>query len=351
MTKPASSMRAAVLLKPGQIQMQDRPVPSPGPDEILVRIACVGLCGSDIHYYRHGRIGEQIVKSPLCLGHEPAGFVTAVGSDVHGFEIGQLVACDPGRVCGWCTQCRTGYYNLCPIVKFLGTPPVEGVFQEYYLFHFSQCFSVPNGISPAAAALVEPFVTGFCVSRILAPVPAHSALVIGVGAIGLSCVNMARIYGATTIIALDKLDNRLALAAEQGATHTLNVTRGDALDFVREFTKGRGVDCIYEASGAGQEVADLFIQAAAINAQLALIGIPLDDYFPLLIHQARRRGLTIHNIRRFANCYAQVIQLLAAGRIDLDSWVTHRFALDQLPQAMELAGNYDDNVVKALIEM
>ena len=351
MTTPASSMRALVLLKPGQIQMEDRPVPSPGPDEILVRIACVGVCGSDIHYYRQGRIGEQIVKSPLCLGHECSGFVTAVGSEVHGFDVGELVACEPSRACGWCTQCRTGYYNLCRNVKFLGTPPVEGVFQEYYLFHFSQCFVVPDGISPAAAAMVEPFVTGFCSSRILRPVPSHTALIVGVGSIGLSCVNMARLYGATTVIALDKLDNRLALAAEQGATHTLNVTSDDPLDFIRKLTKGRGVDCVYEASGAGEEVAELVVQAAAINAQLALIGIPIDDYFPLLIHHARRRGLTIHNVRRFANCYPEVLRLLAAGRIDLDAWVTHRFALDQVPQAMELAGNYDDNVVKALIEM
>ncbi len=351
MTKSDSSMRAAVFLKPGQIQMQTRPIPSPSPDEILVRIASVGVCGSDIHYYRHGQISEQIIKSPQCLGHECSGFVAAVGSDVQGFQIGQLVACEPSRVCGWCSQCRTGYYNLCQNVKFLGTPPIEGVFQEYYLFHFSQCFPVPDGITPAAAAMVEPFVTGFCASRTLCPVPSHTALVIGVGAIGLACVNMARLYGATIIIALDKLDCRLALAAQQGATHTLNVTEGDPLDFVRQLTAGQGVDYVYEASGAGPEIADLFIQAATINAQLALIGIPLDDHFPMLIHLARRKGLTIHNVRRFANCYPQVLRLLAAGKIDLDSWVTHRYPLDRVAQAMELAGDYDDNVVKALIEM
>lgn len=351
MTKSDSSMRAAVLLKPGQIQMQTRPIPSPGPDEVLVRIAAVGVCGSDVHYYRHGRIGEQIITSPQCLGHECSGFVAALGSNVQGFEIDQLLACEPSRVCGWCAQCRTGHYNLCQNVKFLGTPPVDGVFQEYYLFHFSQCFAVPDSVSPAAAAMVEPFVTGFCAARIFAPEPTHTALVIGVGAIGLSCVNMARIYGATTIIALDKLENRLALAVDQGATHTLNVTKGDPLDFVRQLTAGQGVDCVYEASGAGQEIADLFIQAAALNAQLTLIGIPVEDHFPLLIHRARRKGLTIHNVRRFANCYPQVLGLLDAGKIDLDSWVTHRYPLDHAAQAMELAGNYDDNVVKALIEM
>ncbi len=344
-------MSAAVLLKPGQIQMQTRPIPSPGPDELLVRICSVGVCGSDIHYYRYGRIGEQIIQSPQCLGHEPSGFVTAVGSEVHGFEIGQLVACEPSRVCGWCIQCRTGHYNICPNVKFLGTPPVEGVFQEYYLFHFSQCFLVPDGISPAAVAMVEPFVTGFCASRTLCPVPGHTALVIGVGAIGLSCVNMARLYGATTIIALDKLDNRLTLAAQQGATHTFNVSHGSPLEFVRSITADQGADCIYEVSGAGSEVAELFIEAASVNAQLALIGIPLDDHFPLLIHRARRKGLTIHNIRRFANCYPQTLSLLAAGKIDLDSWITHRYPLDRVPQAMELAETYADNVVKALIEM
>lgn len=351
MSKLPSSMRASVLLSPENIQMQTRPVPSPGPEEVLVRIACVGVCGSDVHYYRHGRIGDQIVKSPQCLGHEGAGFVEALGSEVTNLPVGQLVACEPNRVCGWCTQCRTGHYNLCPNVKFLGTPPIEGIYQEYYLFHVSQCFAVPDGISPAAAAMIEPFVTGLCASRDLCPQPGQSALIIGVGAIGLSCLNMARIYGATTIIALDKLDHRLTVAGEQGATHTLNVTTADPLQFVMEITQGQGVDCIYEASGAGTEVANLMIEAAARNAQLSMIGIPADDYLSIPIHQARRRGLIIRNVRRFSNCYPPTINLLAAGKIDLDRWVTHRFPLEQVPQALELAESYADGVVKAVVQM
>ena len=344
-------MRAAVLLEPGRIEMQTRPIPSPGPDELLVRIACVGICGSDVHYYRYGRIGDQMVKSPLPMGHEGAGFVQAVGANVKGFDIGQLVALEPSRVCGWCEQCRAGRYNLCPNVKFLGTPPVDGIFQEYYLFHFSQCFAVPDGISPAAAAMVEPFVTGFCASRELHPIPSQTALIIGVGSIGLSCVNMARLYGATTIIAMDKLDNRLALASKQGATHVLNVTKSDPLEFVKDVTSGRGVDCIYEASGAGSEVSTLLVDAAAINAKISLIGIPTDDYLSFPTHTARRRSLTVYNVRRFANCYQQVLTLLAAGKIDLDPWVTHRFSLEQVPEALELADSYADGVIKALVEM
>ena len=351
MSELPSSMRASGLLVPEKIEMQTRPVPSPGPDEVLVRIACVGVCGSDIHYYRRGRIGDQIVKAPQCLGHEGSGYVAALGSDVKGLQIGQLVAVEPNRVCGWCEQCRSGNYNLCPQVVFLGTPPVEGIFQEYYLFHVSQCFPVPDGVSPAAAAMIEPFVTGLCASRDLNPRPGHSALVIGVGSIGLGCLNMARLYSATCIIALDKLDHRLALAAQQGATHTLNVTKGNPLDFVMQVTHGRGVDCIYEASGAGPEVADLMIEAAVRNGQLSLIGIPVDDYLPIPIHQARRRGLTIRNVRRFANCYPPTIRLLAAGKIDLDSWVTHKLPLEQVPQALELVESYADGVVKAAVEM
>ena len=351
MSKPPSSMRASVLLVPEKIEMKTRPVPSPGPDEVLVRIASVGVCGSDIHYYRYGRIGDQIVKAPQCLGHEGSGYIAALGSDVKGLQIGQLVALEPSRVCGWCEQCRSGNYNLCPHVKFLGTPPVEGIFQDYYLFHVSQCFPVPDGVSPAAAAMIEPFVTGLCASRDINPRPGQSALIIGVGAIGLSCLNMARLYSATCIIALDKLDSRLTLAATQGATHTLNVTKGDPLDFVMEVTQGRGVDCVYEASGAGPEVADLMVKAAVRNGQLSVIGIPVDDHLPIPIHEARRRGLIIRNVRRFANCYPPSIRLLSDGKIDLDSWVTHRFPLEQVPQALELAEKYADGVVKAAVEM
>ena len=344
-------MRASVLIKPGQIEMQSRPIPVPGPDEVLVRIACVGVCGSDIHYYRHGRIGDQIIKIPQCLGHEGSGYIEAIGSDVTGLQLGQLVALEPNRICGWCTQCRTGNYNLCPHVKFLGTPPVEGIFQEYYLLHFSQCFPIPHGISPAAAAMVEPFVTGLCASRSLHPEPGHSALVIGVGAIGLSCVNMARLYGATCVIALDKLNHRLDLATRQGATHTHNVTKSDPLDFIHSVVGSQGVDCVYEASGAGPEVAQLMVAAAVRNGKLSVIGIPAEDELPLPIHEARRRGLTIHNVRRFANCYPSAIRLLSAGKLDLEAWVTHRFSLEQVPQALELAESYADGVVKALIEM
>ena len=351
MPKSDSTMRASVLITPGHIEMQQRLIPSPAPDEVLVHIVCVGVCGSDIHYYRHGRIGEQIIKSPQCLGHEGAGYIEAVGSDVRGLECGQLVTCEPNRSCGWCTNCRQGNYNLCPSVKFLGTPPVEGIFQEYYSFHFSQCFPVSAGVSPAAAAMVEPFVTGLCASRALRPEPGHSALVIGVGAIGLCCVNMARLYGATSIIALDKLDHRLELAARQGATHTLNVTGSDPLDFIHSVVGPQGVDCVYEASGAGPEVAELMVSAAGHNAQLSLIGIPQEDQLPLPIHDARRRGLTIYNARRFANCYPATLRLLAAGKVDLESWVTHRFSLERVPEALELAGSYADGVIKALIEM
>ena len=351
MTTTASTMRAAVLIKPGHIEMQTRPVPTPAPDEVLIRIACVGVCGSDIHYYRHGRIGDQIIKAPQCMGHEGSGYIEAVGADVTGLQLGQLVALEPNRSCGWCTQCRAGRYNLCPDVKFLGTPPVEGIYQEYYCLHFSQCFPVPDNVSPAAAAMVEPFVTGFCASRSLHPEPGHSALVIGVGSIGLGCVNMARLYGATTIIALDKLDSRLALAARQGATHTLNVTASDPLDFVHSIVGSDGVDCVYEASGAGSEVAQLMVTAAVRNGKLSIMGIPTEDELSLPIHHARRRGLTIYNVRRFANCYPQAIRLVAAGKVDLDAWVTHRFPLEQVPQALELAESYSDSVVKALIEM
>jgi len=351
MPKSDSTMRASVLIEPGQIEMQSRPIPIPGPDEVLVRIACVGVCGSDIHYYRHGRIGDQIVKAPQCLGHEGSGYIETIGSDVTGLHLGQLVALEPSRVCGWCTQCRTGNYNLCPHVKFLGTPPVEGIFQEYYLLHFSQCFPIPHGISPAAAAMIEPFVTGLCASRTLHPDPGHSALVIGVGAIGLSCINMARLYGATCVIALDKLDHRLDLAARQGATHTHNVTKSDPLDFIHSVVGCQGVDCVYEASGAGPEVAQLMVTAAVRNGKLSVMGIPAEDELPLPIHEARRRGLTIYNVRRFANCYPSAIRLLSAGKLDLDAWVTHRFSLEQLPQALKLADSYAEGVVKVLIEM
>ncbi|NIA07477.1 MAG: alcohol dehydrogenase catalytic domain-containing protein [Actinobacteria bacterium] len=351
MSKSDCSIRASVLIKPGQIEMQSRPRPAPGPDEVLVRIACVGVCGSDIHYYRHGRIGDQILKSPQCLGHEGSGYIEAIGSDVRGFEVGQLVALEPSRVCGWCSHCRQGNYNLCPQVKFLGTPPIEGIFQEYYVFHFSQCFPVPAGVSPAAAAMIEPFVTGLCASRSLRPEPGHSALIIGVGAIGLGCVNMARLYGATCVIALDKLDHRLELAAHQGATHTLNVTRSDPLDFIHSVAGSPGVDCVYESSGAGQEVAQLMVTAAVRNGKLSVMGIPLEDELPLPIHEARRRGLIIHNVRRFANCYPAAIRLVASGKVDPEAWVTHRFSLEQIPQALELADSYADGVVKALIEM
>ena len=204
--------RAAVLHAPGDVRIEDRPMPEPGPLDVLVEIAAVGVCGSDVHYYEHGRIQTRIVRGPHVLGHESAGRVVAVGERVSKHGVGDRVTLEPGLPCGRCRECRTGAYNLCQDVKFLGAPPTDGAFTRYLAMHEDFAHALPDGLSDEAGALMEPLSVALWACERAGVSAGDRVLVTGAGPIGQLSAQVAAARGATEIVVTDVNPHRLELA-------------------------------------------------------------------------------------------------------------------------------------------
>lgn len=343
-------MKAAILHAVRDMRIEERPEPTPAGTQVVVRVRCIGVCGSDVHYYATMRIGDQIVEKPQPVGHEFAGEVTAVGDAVTEVEVGQRVAIEPGRPCHKCRQCHEGRPNCCPNVIFYGTPPVEGAMQEYVLADQEQCIPIPDSMGFDEAAMLEPLQVGVHAYNLVPAKPGEWVAISGSGSIGLACLAMARAAGATRIVMTDKLDYRLDLARKLGATHTVNVTRDDPEAAVKAATDGMGADVVYEATNSVDGLAQA-VRLAAIAGRVAAIGIPPEDEIPLPTHFPRRKQLTIQYVRRAAHTIRQALELVSSGRIDVKPWVTHRFSLDQASEAYEVVDGYSDGILKAVIEM
>src|SRR3954454_243109 len=223
-------MRAAVLHGPGKVAIEERPVPRPGPAEVVVRVRSVGVCGSGTHYYDHGGIGSFVVEAPLVLGHEAAGEVTELGSGVTRLTVGQRVSIEPGVPDLTCEQCLAGRYNLCPGMRFFATPPIDGAFAEYVVVHAAFAHPVPDSIGDDAAALLEPLSVGIWACRKGRVSAGSRVLITGAGPIGLVSVQAARAFGATEIVVSDVNPDRLALARDLGATDVVDARTASVTD-------------------------------------------------------------------------------------------------------------------------
>ena len=221
MTGVADSMRVMVLDRPGELVARQRPVPSPPPGQVLVAVRSVGVCGSDVHYYQHGRIGGFVVREPLVLGHEVSGRIVAAGDGVDPGRRGRRVAIEPGASCRRCAQCAAGRYNLCPDMRFYATPPVDGALAEYVLARDDLAFDLPDEVSDDAAALLEPLSVGIWATGKAGLTAGSAVLIAGAGPIGLVTAQVARARGATTIVVSDIAPHRLAAATRNGATTVL----------------------------------------------------------------------------------------------------------------------------------
>jgi L-iditol 2-dehydrogenase len=319
-----ATMRASVLAGPGKISVEERPVPAVAADEVLVRVTAVGVCGSDVHYYREGRIGEFVVERPLVLGHEAGGRIVAVGAAVDGARIGQRVSIEPQRPCRACPQCRAGRYNLCPDMRFYATPPIDGAFCEYVTIQADFAHPVPDGVSDDAAALLEPLSVGLWSCRKAGVEPGSRVLIAGAGPIGVVVAQAARAYGADEIIVSDPVAARRARVLELGATRALDPTAED----VRELA----VDAFVDASGATPAVVS-GIAAVRGGGTAVLVGMGADEVaLPLAVIQ--RRELVVTGVFRYADTWPTAARLAASGRVDLDALVTARFTLDEVEQAL-----------------
>jgi L-iditol 2-dehydrogenase len=341
-------MKALVLHGVRDLRVEDRPTPDPGPGQVLVRIRSVGVCGSDVHYYTHGRIGDQVVRSPMVPGHEASGEVAALGPGVEGLAAGARVAIEPALSCGRCEFCRTGRPNICPQVVFRSTPPNDGLMSEFAALSAEQCVPIPAALSFDEGAMLEPLQVAVHAANLAGVVPGETAAVIGCGAIGLGCLAMARAAGAGRILATDRLDYRLAMARELGADETVNVGRADPVRTVKDLTGGRGADLVFECTNKAAGAPQAY-DVAAIAGRVVLVGIPQEDTITLDAHEYRRKELRVQYVRRSRQAARQALVLLGAGRIRVKPWVTHTFALKDAAKAFEMVDKYADGVLKAVV--
>lgn len=332
-------MRASVLRGVGDVSVEERAVPQPGADEVLVRVGSVGVCGSDIHYYDHGRIGQYVVDRPLVLGHEAGGEVVDLGPGVTGLTPGQRVAIEPGVPCRSCTQCLTGRYNLCPDVRFFATPPYDGAFCEYVVMPEAFIHAVPDHVSDDASGLIEPLSVGVWACRRGHVSPGSRVLVTGAGPIGLVCAQAALAFGATEVVVSDINAHRLALAEELGAI-PVDVSATSLA------TAGVEPNVLLECSGNARATTDA-VRVVARAGHVVLIGMGADELV-LPLPYVQDRELVLTGAFRYANTWPTAISLVASGRVNLDKLVTGHYGLDDVEQALT-ASRRDPSTVKPMV--
>jgi L-iditol 2-dehydrogenase len=333
-------MRVSVLHGVGKLRVEERPVPVPGPREVLVRISSVGVCGSDVHYYEHGRIGRFAVEQPLVLGHEASGVVEALGGEVTRLEVGQRVSLEPGVPDLACEQCLAGRYNLCTDMRFHATPPIDGSFAELVAMHELFAHPVPDTVSDDAAALLEPLSVALWACWKGGVTAGSRVLVTGAGPVGLLVVQVARALGATDVVISDVNPGRLALAADLGATTVLDVAATSLAD------SGLAPDVLVECSGNASALLE-GLTLVAPAGQVVLVGMGSSDVaLPLSVIQEHE--LVVTGTFRYAHTWPAAIALAASGQVELDRLVTGHFGLDDVEGALT-ASRTDSATIKPVV--
>jgi len=341
-------MKAAVLEKAGKISIQEKPKPECSDNKVIIKIKEVGLCGSDVHFYNDGRIGDFVVEKPIILGHESSGTVVEVGKNVKGLKVGDRVSIEPGIPCYKCEFCKIGKYNLCSNVNFMACPPCDGAFQEYIEYDPNFVFKISDKITFTEAALVEPFSVAYYALKKVTVKLGSSIFILGAGPIGLAVLELAKVAGITKIFISDIEDYRLKVAKDHGADFVINPLNSNILNIVSDKTNGRGVDVAIEAAGSPKTVFDSLKVVKKggsiiwISVGKELVSIPYQDVV--------FRELKVEGINRYANTYGPVIELFESKKINFDGYVTHRFKFEQIEQAFKVANDSKVNNIKIMIE-
>ncbi|HEY0247076.1 MAG TPA: NAD(P)-dependent alcohol dehydrogenase [Gryllotalpicola sp.] len=335
----SETMPASVLVEKGAVELRDVEVPAVDDDQVLIEIAAVGVCGSDVHYYREGRIGDFVLNAPLILGHEAAGVIRGVGAAVSPERIGQRVAIEPQRACRVCEQCKHGRYNLCPSIRFYATPPVDGAFARFQVIQADYAFPIPDSMSLEAAALCEPLSVGIWANQKAHTGPGSRVLIAGAGPIGVVAAQVARAFGAAEVIVSDPVAERRTVVERFGATRTINPIEEDIAGL------GLEVDAFIDASGAAVAV-NAGIFAVKPAGTIVLVGMGQSSY-ALPVERIQNRELQLTGVFRYANTWPLAIQLASSGAVDLDALVTSRWDLASVVDALEAAGRPE--TIKAIV--
>ena len=343
-------MKVAITNGIGKMGFEEREIPHPKEDEVLVKLEYVGICGSDLHYYETGAIGDYVVEPPFVLGHEPGGTVVEVGENVKHLQVGDRVALEPGKTCGHCEFCKQGKYNLCPDVVFFATPPVDGVFQEYVAHEADLCFKLPDNVSTLEGALIEPLAVGFHAAIQGDAHLGQKAVVMGAGCIGLVSMMALKARGVSEVYVVDIMEKRLEKALELGASGVINGAKENVMERVKELTGGNGTDLVIETAGT-EITTRQAIQMAKKGSTIVLVGYSKSGEMTLPMSLALDKELTFKTVFRYRHIYPMAIDAVASGKVNLKGIVTDIFTLDEAQKAMDYSVNNKADIVKAVIKI
>ncbi len=306
-----------------------------GPHDVRIAIHTVGICGSDVHYYTHGKIGPFVVKEPMILGHEAAGTITAVGAEVSHLKVGDRVCMEPGIPDLNSKAVRLGMYNVDPAVRFWATPPVHGCLTPEVVHPAAFTFRLPDNVSFAEGAMVEPLAVGIQAALKAGIKPGDTAVVMGAGPIGMITALSALAGGCSRVIVSDVAQPKLDIIGAYPGVETVNVRNTKLVDYVHQTTEGWGADIVFEASGAAPAVLDV-ANVVAPGGTCVMVGMPVDPV-PVDIVGLQAKEATLKTIFRYANVYDRAIALIASGKIDLKPLITETFAFRDSVAAFDRA--------------
>lgn len=339
-------MLTAELSNPRQFRVLDAPsLPDPPPGQIQVAVKAVGICGSDLHYFSDGGIGEARCVYPMVLGHEPAGVVVKTGAGVSGWSVGDSAVLEPAVYCYHCEFCMRGRHNVCSNLRFLSQPEEPGFFRERVNLGAHNLLPLPANLSYREGALVEPLAVVVHSMQFASPRPGESAVVFGAGPIGLLTIAMLKLSGVARIWAVEPIAHRRDLALSLGAAAVIDPAAADAVAEVLHDTSGRGVDMTIDCAGKAETINQCL--AAARNAgRVVITGIPPEDSIRLAFHVMRRKELALYSVRRSNHDSATALRLLAFEPGRFAPILTHDRPLGEVQQAFELCERYADGVGK-----
>lgn len=342
-------MNSLVLTGIRKFEFLERPrVEIKKPTDVLLKICNAGICGSDIHYYSDGRIGDQIIKFPFTIGHEGSAIVESVGSRVTKVKPNDRVTIDPAVSCGKCDQCKSGRRHTCRNLRFLGCPgQLEGCMAEYIIMPEENCYKLSPSMSLIQGALVEPLSIGVYSASFLEKTEEKTIGILGSGPIGLSVLLSTRTRGVKKVFMTDKIEERLIVAERAGADWIGNPVLTDILEEIKKL-EPQQLDAVFECCGE-QEALDQAVDLLKPGGKLIIVGIPKPNNISFNINKIRRKEITIQNIRRQNNCMQQAIDLISSRKINVEFMATHNFKIKDALLAFEIVEGYRDGVIKAMI--
>ena len=338
-------MRAVVLERQQEITIRDIEYPMElGPSDLKIKINTVGICGSDVHYYTHGRIGPFVVNAPMVLGHEAAGTVVEAGSDVKGFQRGDRVCMEPGIPDMSSKASRLGLYNVDPCVRFWATPPVHGCLTPYVVHPAAFCFRLPDNVSFAEGAMVEPFAIGLQSATKAKIIPGDVALVTGAGPIGMMIALAALAGGCSQVLVSDLAQTKLDIIGSYPGVVPVNIQKENLAEVVARTTGNWGVDVVFEASGSKQ-VYPTMMNMVCPGGRIVLVGMPVEPV-ALDVVAAQAKEVSIETVFRYTNMFDRAVNLIAAKKVDLNPLITMTFPWEKSIEAFQVAAENRPDIVK-----